>query len=150
MCTSYNRMETLAAISSQSTGPGIHLVLDSGASSHVVGDISLLQGYQPLANPRKGRQPDNSLVSIVGVGTIQTEHFSITNVFYVEGLGINLISASQLDQNYGMCSWFARGQCGVMLPDGTTAGEGTLENGVYVLSKLYVPAGPVMEASSSS
>jgi len=141
------RVETIAALNSCPTdGEPMHLVLDSGASSHVVGNRDCLRGYQLLANPRMGILPDKSMVSIVGVGTIQTEDFSITNVSHVEGLAMNLISVSQLDKNYGMGSWFLRGQCGIMLPDGTTAGEGTLENGVYVLRKLHVPAGPVMEA----
>ncbi|CAN6226678.1 unnamed protein product [Urochloa humidicola] len=103
------------------------LLLDSGASNHMVGDPGLLQDIEYFHSPRWATQADGSPLRVLGVGTIQTEQFFIPKVQLVDGLLKNLISVGQLDEDHGTCSCFHSKVCSIMLPDGTIVGEGELE-----------------------
>ncbi|KAF0896441.1 hypothetical protein E2562_024310 [Oryza meyeriana var. granulata] len=110
-------------------------LLDSGASMSVTGDFRAIYSV-PQAQVTL---PDGSQLLIVGVGTIETERFSIPNVYLVAGLKTNLISVSQLDKRHGLCCAFFHNHCRVINSNGELVGGAILqENGLYVLSFLKV------------
>jgi hypothetical protein len=120
---------------------GARLIADSGATRHAVGDISLLEGFQPYSPPLVATQADGSYLRILGTGRIQRGNFSIPNVSLVEGLRDGLISTPQLDTDHGLISCFGNGICRIMETDGTEVGGAILEgDGSYVLRFLNVAA----------
>uniref|UniRef100_A0A0E0MI60 Retrovirus-related Pol polyprotein from transposon TNT 1-94-like beta-barrel domain-containing protein n=1 Tax=Oryza punctata TaxID=4537 RepID=A0A0E0MI60_ORYPU len=116
------------------------LVLDSGASMHVVGDKRILREVNLFKVPSWATLPDNSQLRVVGIGVIEMGGFRIPNVSLVEGLRKNLISVSQLDRDHGLCSCFRERMCEVMTAGGTVVGGAILEDdNLYVLRYLQVP-----------
>lgn len=121
---------------------GARLVVDSGATRHAVGNIWLLEGFQPYSPPLVATLADGSYLRILGTGRIQRGNFSIPNVSLVEGVHDGLISTPQLDTDHGLISCFGNGICRIMETDGTEVGGAILEgDGSYVLRFLNV-AGP--------
>lgn len=118
-----------------------HLILDSAASIHVTGFREMLQDYKVLAKPWSIAVADGYVRGVIGIGSIiQGESFIIPNVYHVEGLVRNLISASQLDRDHGLFSSFHNGICKILKRDGDVVGGGFLQpNGLYYLSFLQVP-----------
>lgn len=119
------------------------LVLDSGASMHVVGDPSILQDFRPsYGAPRCLSLADNSQRRILGVGDIvELGRFRIPNVRLVEGLQKNLISVGQLDKEHHLCVQFYDQGCTIMKPDGITYVGGAVQDEVdkmYALTYLQV------------
>nr|CAB3490562.1 unnamed protein product [Digitaria exilis] len=121
---------------------GARLIVDSGATNHAVGNICLLEDYQPYSTPLVSTLADGSNLRTFGIGRIQWGHFSIPNVSLVEGVQDGLISTPQLDAHHGLISCFGNGVCRIMEADGTEVGGAILEeDGSYVLRFLEVPAG---------
>lgn len=119
----------------------MRLIVDSGATGHAVGDILLLQGFQPYRPPLVATLADGSSLRILGIGHIQRDNLSIPNVYLVEGVRDGLISTPQLDTHHGLVSCFGNGVCRIMEADGTEVGGAILEqDGSYVLRYLEVPA----------
>ncbi|CAN6373532.1 unnamed protein product [Urochloa humidicola] len=117
------------------------LIVDSGATSHAVGNVCLLEDFQAYRSPLVATLADGSSRRILGVGRIQRGSFSIPNVSLVEGLQDGLISTPQLDRHHRLISCFGNGVCRIMEADGTVVGGAFLEEGnTYVLSFLAVPA----------
>ena len=75
--------------------------LDSGCSRHMTGDRSLFKVFKSK-NGGNVTFGDGSKSQIKGKGTISLPGLpDITNVFYVEGLRVNLLSISQIcDQDF--------------------------------------------------
>ncbi|KAF8652331.1 hypothetical protein HU200_062835 [Digitaria exilis] len=120
---------------------GARLIVDSGATNHAVGNICLLEDYQPYSTPLVSTLADGSNLRTFGIGRIQWGHFSIPNVSLVEGVQDGLISTPQLDAHHGLISCFGNGVCRIMEADGTEVGGAILEeDGSYVLRFLEVPA----------
>nr|BBF89300.1 hypothetical protein [Oryza barthii] len=116
------------------------LVLDSGASMHVVGDYRILREVNLFNVHSWATLPDNSQLRVVGIGVIEMDGFRIPNVSLVEGLRKNLISVSQLDRDHGLCSCFRKRMCEVMTAGGTVVGGAILEDdNLYLLRYLEVP-----------
>ncbi|TKW02428.1 hypothetical protein SEVIR_8G243600v4 [Setaria viridis] len=116
------------------------LIVDSGATGHAVGNILLLEGFQPYHPPKEGRVADGSRVRILGIGRIQRGNFSIPNVFLVEGVQDVLISTPQLDADHGLITCMGNGICKIMEADGTEVGGAIREvDRSYVLRYLEVP-----------
>uniref|UniRef100_A0A0A9E127 C3H1-type domain-containing protein n=1 Tax=Arundo donax TaxID=35708 RepID=A0A0A9E127_ARUDO len=120
---------------------GRRLLADTGASMHAVGDYRFLRGVELFTSPMCATLPDGTELRIVGIGRIEWEHFSVPNVYLVDGFQKSLISISQLDRDHGMRAYFGNGNCEIMQADGITrAGGGMLEDdGMYVLHFLNVP-----------
>ena len=115
-------------------------IADSGAARHAVGNIGLLEGFQPYSPPLVGTQADGSYLPILGTGRIQWGNFSVPNVSLVEGVHDVLISIPQLDKDHGLISCMGKGICRIMETDGTEVGGAILErDGSYVLRFLNVP-----------
>jgi len=116
------------------------LIVDSGATSHAVGNIRLLEGFQPYSTPRVAKLADGSYLRILGTGRIQRGNFSIPNVSPIKGLRDGLISTPQLDTDHDLISCFGNRICRIMETDGTEVGGAILESdGCYVLRFLNVP-----------
>ena len=114
--------------------------MDSGATSHAVGNIRLLEGFQPYSTPRVAKLADGSYLRILGTGRMERGNFSIPNVSLIEGLRDGLISTPQLDSDHGLISHFGNGVCRIMDTDGTEVGSAILaRDGSYVLRFLNVP-----------
>jgi len=119
---------------------GVRLIVDSGTTRHAVGNILLLEGFQPYSPPLVAQQADGSYLRVLGIGRIQRDNFSIPNVSLVEGLRDGLISTPQLDTDHDLISCFGNGICRIMETDGTEVGGAILESdGCYVLRFLNVP-----------
>ena len=87
--------------------------LDSGCSRHITGDCSLFMVFKS----KKGGNitfGDRSKSQIKGKGTISLPGLlDITNVLYIEGLRVNLLSISQIcDQDFMVL--FSKGKCLVL------------------------------------
>ena len=111
---------------------GVRLIVDSGTTRHAVGNILLLEGFQPYSPPLVAQQADGSYLRVLGIGRIQRS--------LVEGLRDGLISTPQLDTDHDLISCFGNGICRIMETDGTEVGGAILESdGCYVLRFLNVP-----------
>ncbi|OEL27124.1 hypothetical protein BAE44_0011857 [Dichanthelium oligosanthes] len=122
-------------------GAGSRIIADTGATMHAVGDRTLLQGLQLYAIPKVVTLPNGTAQSVLGIGHLKSETFSVPNVSLVEGFQKSLISISQLDRFHGMHSCFGKGKAEIMLHDGTVVGGAFLDesDGMYVLRFLKVP-----------
>ena len=103
--------------------------LDSGFSRHMTGDRSLFKVFES----KKGGNVtfgDGSKSHLKGKGIISLPGLpDITNVLYVEGLKVNLLSISQIcDQDFMVL--FSKGKCLVMNESGKKliSGVRTLDN----------------------
>ena len=73
-------------------------VMDSGCSKHMTHKKNLLGHFVEKAGPSV-TFGDNSKGHTKGYGTLETNHVSISNVSYVDGLKHNLLSISQFCDN---------------------------------------------------
>ena len=97
-CYIISRAEILASV--DASQPPRRLILDSGATAHVVGGQKHPEGlsnFIKTQGSQTARRFDQSIVRYAGIGTIQTKRFSITEVYHIEGLAENLICVSQLE-----------------------------------------------------
>ena len=105
--------------------------LDSGCSRHMTGDRSLFKVFESkkCGNVTFG---DRSKSQIKGKGIIFLPGLpDISNVLYVEGLKVNLLSISQIcDQDFMVL--FLKGKCLVLNEFGKK-----LINGVHTLDNCY-------------
>jgi hypothetical protein len=98
-----------------------YFILDSGATSHVVGDVSLLS---PSFRSRTTATPagtaaapyqahDGRVFTVAGVGTVSWGNFHILNVLSVPDLRteLNLVSVQQLAECDYLLVMFGGGQC---------------------------------------
>ncbi|KAE8661030.1 Importin subunit beta-1 [Hibiscus syriacus] len=70
-------------------------ILDSGASDHMTGNLSLFHTYAPCHNQSQIRIVDGSYSSIAGIGAVRlTKDFSLEEVLHVPNLSCNLLSKS--------------------------------------------------------
>ena len=120
-------------------------ILDSGASNHVISDISVLKSVRMFITPSayRVRTRDGRQLQVAGVGTIHLDSFHISDVLYVPGFraGVILVSVSKLGER-GYVVAFGRGQCHVQdQSTGDVVGKGQLHNqdGLYHLEYLKIP-----------
>ncbi|CAO2200755.1 unnamed protein product [Urochloa humidicola] len=123
---------------------GTRFIVDSGATSHAVGDPLLLEGFQPYLPPRVATQADGTNLHILGIGHVRRGDFNIPNVSLVAGLKDGLISTYQLDSEHNLDTNFSdNGVCRITQADGTQVGGAIFdtqsERGGYVLRYLDVP-----------
>ena len=105
--------------------------LDSGCLRHMIGDHSL---FKVFVSKKGGNVTfgDGSKSQIKGKGTISLPGLpDITNVLYVEGLRVNLLSISQIcDQDFMVV--FSKGKCFVL-----NESRKKLISGVHTLDNCY-------------
>jgi hypothetical protein len=70
----------------------MRMLIDSGASAHIINDISCLSNFTPLSLPRYVRCANGAKLAVLGTGSCGP----LDNVLYVPEATMNLISVSQL------------------------------------------------------
>ena len=119
-------------------------VLDSGASNHMSPDLSSFASLCPTSSSPV-MTADSTLMPLTGVGSIVTPQVSLSSVYHIPTLTMNLVSVGQLcDAGYLVS--FSSSFCHVQDPQSQTLiGTGRRQGGLYILDKLHVP---VVAASS--
>jgi len=108
------------------------MVLDSGCSRHMTGDI---RQFSTLTQRKGGYVTfgDNSKGNIIGIGKIGDQNsLSLSNVLLVEGLHYNLLSISQLS-DIGYQVTFKTQACTISNKEGKVVLEAPRINNTYTL-----------------
>ncbi|KAL0354232.1 UNVERIFIED_CONTAM: Retrovirus-related Pol polyprotein from transposon RE2 [Sesamum angustifolium] len=72
-------------------------IIDTGATNHICGDITLFQSYTTPTHSQFIILPDGSKKNVMYTGTIQlSTTISLDHVLYIPGFSVNLLSVSQL------------------------------------------------------
>jgi hypothetical protein len=76
-------------------------LIDSGATDHIVHDMSLLTDYKPFFSPISIEVGSGQKLSVDGYGTFSIKHKNhlvhFTHTLYVPGMKCNLLSVPALD-----------------------------------------------------
>ncbi|CAD6255767.1 unnamed protein product [Miscanthus lutarioriparius] len=135
-------------------------ILDSRATSHVVGDVSLFspsfRSRTPTTtagSPAAAYQAhDGRVLTVAGVGTVSCDNHRVAYARCVPDLctGLNLVSVQQL-ADCGYLVMFGGGQCSVMeQSSGKITGKGRLhaDDSLYHLEFLDIPHDKTCEDST--
>ncbi|KAL0427172.1 UNVERIFIED_CONTAM: hypothetical protein Slati_2892000 [Sesamum latifolium] len=86
-------------------------IVDSGATKHVFGDLTLFSNYTP-ATHNKVALPDGSKQCITHIGSVRlSEHITLQNVLYIPSFSVNLLSVSQLCHDFPISFVFLKSKC---------------------------------------
>ncbi|KAE9362081.1 hypothetical protein PF008_g405 [Phytophthora fragariae] len=124
--------------------PAPEWILDSGATHHLCTDRSLLFGVEPAKLTIKVANSETIVSSLKGSCLLQTmvgstkRSILLTNVYYCEQVGRNLLSLSQLGSR-GPRFMFAE-SCKFLSPDGTVVGEAIERGGLWVVNATTMGA----------
>ena len=115
----------------------IFWLFDSGATAHMVGDLSLLQSYSKYSGPVKNiKIPDGTLLPVTHQGIAKiSEKLVLRNVLYAPNLKFNLISVSKLTSDSHCFATFYRDRC--ILQDFQSQrmmATGRMIHGLYLLN----------------
>ncbi|KAF7833313.1 Retrovirus-related Pol polyprotein from transposon TNT 1-94 [Senna tora] len=112
-------------------------VIDSGASSHVTGNLDLLKNLRAIRGLNTVTLPDGSVKTVKSVGTAElTDKLKLQNVLFVPNFRYNLIFVSKMvtDSNvevkFHSSSYVMQDQLSNQI-----IAEGKLEKNLFVLSK---------------
>ncbi|KAF7812032.1 Retrovirus-related Pol polyprotein from transposon TNT 1-94 [Senna tora] len=112
-------------------------VIDSGASSHVTGNVELLHDLKVIRGKNTVTLPDGSVKVVKSMGTTMINGcLRLDNVLYVPEFRYNLISVSKLVSDSSIEVKFH--SLGCVMQDrlnNQVLAEGTLEKNLYVLNK---------------
>ncbi|XP_074306647.1 uncharacterized protein LOC141641902 [Silene latifolia] len=110
-------------------------ILDTGASNHVMGNLSCLVAPRTIASRPVGL-PNGQQVASTLMGSVYiNESLTLHDVLYVPSLTCNLISVSQLTATADFLFVFAKDSCLIQVPSTRTAiGVGELRDGLYWIS----------------
>ena len=114
-------------------------VLDSGASHHMSPDSTAFTSLSS-ASPVSVMTADGTPMPLAGVGSVIVNNISLSDVYHIPSLSLNLVSVSQLCDSGYLVS-FSSTSCQVQ--DSQTQkliGTGRRQGGLYVLDQLSVPA----------
>ena len=115
------------------------LIIDSGASSHIVPHRSWFQTYQPLQPPCPVSLRDNSNIMAIGIGTVPliskasgtTYEIALSNVLLIPQFQIVLISVNQLASAGLSTAFLAGSEMCYVWKDWNTILIATHKNGLY-------------------
>jgi hypothetical protein len=121
-------------------------ILDSGATDHYTGDLSLLRNLVRLAEPRNIATANfESTCTMTGSATIkfnESDTFTLTNVMYVPGFYFNLVSVSKLtDRDVGVT--FLRNKADIII-------NNKIEYSIPRINNLYIFRPSTSSSSYSS
>src|ERR1044072_1910570 len=110
-------------------------IVDSGASDHMTGDISVFKKYTPCHNHSTVRIADGTLSKVIGKGSVCiSEHITLDNVLYVPKLDCNLLSVSKLTNDLDCVTKFLPKLCEFqILGSGKMIGNAKECAGLYLL-----------------
>lgn len=129
-------------INGSTMGAATQFILDSGATIHATGNVSLFRGRLIPIPEQEGSGilvANGDRLAVNGIGHVVMENFSVSNVLYVPGLTRNIISVSRLAKlDYSV----EFNSCGCTIKDlrtDKTAGIAGLVKGLYYLDSLQIP-----------
>ena len=113
-------------------------ILDSGASHHMSSDFKSFVSLHS-ASSVSVMTADGTHMPLAGTGSVSTSHLSISDVYYIPNLTLNLVSVSQLcDSGYSV--FFSSTSCFVQdLQSRRLIGTGRRQGGLYILEELRLP-----------
>lgn len=115
-------------------------ILDSGASYHMSHDCSSFISMSFDSRSPSILTADGTPLPLTGIGTIQTTHVSLPNVYCIPKLTMNLVSVGQLC-DLGYLVHFSSTTCSVQDPNSKKLiGTGRRQGGLYVLDDLHIPS----------
>jgi len=124
-------------------------VLDSGASHHMSLDSSSFTSVSPSSSIPV-MTADGTPMPLAGVGSVVTPHLSLTNVYLIPNLKLNLASVGQICDSYDYLVMFSGSFCCVQdLHSQKLIGTGHRENGLYILDELKVSVAAVAAATTT-
>ncbi|CAL5380597.1 unnamed protein product [Camellia sinensis] len=112
---------------------------DSACCNHMTFDPTIFTPLSSTPHVPSIHTADGSLLSVSHVGSVSTSHLSLSHVYLMPALTLNLISISQLCE-HGLTVTFSRTGCLVQDPrTGQTLGIGRKHGRLYELIHLHVP-----------
>ena len=136
-------MSTTSSTGLSSSGPsGITAslwILDSGASNHMSPDSSVFSSTNQSSSPVSVITADGSPMPLSFIGSVCTPTLSLSDVYCIPSLKMNLASVGQLCDS-GFSVHFSSTSCFVQDPQSKKLiGTGHRKGGLYVLDELKVP-----------
>ena len=133
-------------------------IIDSGASDHMTGDVSVFTTYTPCHNHLNIRIADGSLSKVAGIGSVAvTNTIILDSVLFVPKLDCNLLSVRKLTQDKKCIAKFSPKLCLFQdLGSGRTIGSARVSSGLYYLiaepsvGKRFIPTACGAGCSKSS
>ena len=114
-------------------------VFDSDVTHHMTNDIFLFSYISAFSFPASVLTANGTPMSLAGIGSIVSPQLSLSDVYCLHQLTLNLISISQLCDS-GHIVHFSSTSCHVQDPHSKKLiGTGRREEGLYILEKLQVP-----------
>ena len=124
-------------------------VLDSGASHHMSPDSSSFASVSPSSSIPV-MTADGTPMPLAGVGSVVTPHLSLSNVYHIPKLTLNLASVGQLCDSGNLVT-FSSSSCYVQhLQSQKLIGIGRRKAGLYILDKLKVSIAAATSADAAS
>ena len=123
-------------------------IVDSGASEHMTGNISLLHDFHIKNHLSTVRVANGAVAKVLGTGSAYvTSNICLTNVLYVPNLDCNLLSIRRICHDLKCHTKFYPYDCEFQDADtGRMIGNAKLCSGLYVLQ----PSPPIENASGYS
>ncbi|EXB70633.1 hypothetical protein L484_023818 [Morus notabilis] len=123
-------------------------IVDSGASDHMTGDITMFHHYRPCQDNLTIKIADGSLAKVAGTGSIiLSETLELKTILHVPNLYCNLLSVSKLSQEINCVAKFSSDLCEFQVLDlgkmiGSARGENfTQEYQLWDIDALESPDG---------
>ncbi|XP_068663021.1 uncharacterized protein [Aristolochia californica] len=114
-------------------------ILDSGATHHMTPHLSLLHDCAQPSHPVNIQVANGSPMPLASVGTVTHPTWSLSDVFHVPHLAVNLLSIGKLT-DLGLTITFASDHCLIQdSKSGKQIGIGHREGGLYLLDDLNFP-----------
>jgi len=124
-------------------------VLDSGASHHISLDSSYFISVSPLSSIPV-ITADGTPMPLAGVGYVVTPHLSLSNVYLILKLKLNLASVGQIyDFGDYLVMFSSSFWCVQDLHSQKLIGTGRRKNGLYILDELKVPVAAAVAATTT-
>lgn len=87
-------------------------IIDSGASDHVIGDLTDFDSYSPCQNNLTVRIADGTLSKVMGKSpVIISQNITLSSVLYVHNLDCNLLSINKLTKDLKCITKFSPNLC---------------------------------------
>ncbi|KAF7840931.1 BURP domain-containing protein BNM2A-like [Senna tora] len=112
-------------------------IIDSGASSHVTGNVELLENLRPVTGKNTVTLPDGSVKTVTFIGNAEvSKNLKLVNVLFVPEFKYNLISVGKLVCDSSVQVHFHSSGCIVQdLLSKSILAQGRLEKSLFILCK---------------
>ncbi|RVW57066.1 Retrovirus-related Pol polyprotein from transposon TNT 1-94 [Vitis vinifera] len=116
-------------------------IVDSGASDHMTGDVTIFDTYSSCPNNLTVRIADGSLSKVAGTGSVVlSRDLTLNSVLLIPNLDCNLLSISKLTKEKRCITNFSSTHCEFQdLDSGKTIGNAEECSGLYILKERHDP-----------